>query len=239
MRLILALFCCLVFGLPGRTAGRRPPSQVMVELPLRLERFCHEWLEHGNATQAYVDCCVRSDLLISRELAGVNAGQILKRPEVQLRIMEIRAGVAEKIGVDVERVASELEAIGFSNMLDFAETDGDTVTYRDWKDIPRSKLAAVQEIRQDITQYGTKITLKLYNKLDALEKLCKLLALYPKDGATEMVHYVIRLPEKARNTAEWLEEAHASNMVLQADRARQMAVDVEPLAIEPPKREGR
>lgn len=201
----------------------------MVQLSLRLERFCHEYLLSMNATEAYCNVLARSDLQIDRPMAQRRASVLMQRPDIQIRLMELQAGLSDRYQVDLERVVDELEAIAFSTVDDFFHDDGLNLTRKSWDAIPKRKLAAISEIKETVTQHGTNVTVKFHDKLGAMEKLARLLGLFPKAEGEEHTHYVITLPPRATNSAEWLEGAQREYTALQATAARRLAVDAEVL----------
>lgn len=71
---------------------------------------------------------------------------------------------------EIGKLRTELERVAYSNMLDFAEWDGNTVMLKDSADLPRELGAVVKSV--SMTRDGVKI--QLHDKLVAITKLLQL-----------------------------------------------------------------
>ncbi len=159
----------------------------MPEKPRRLsekqDRFCREYVIDGNAYQA----ALRADY--SETTARVKSGAWLGKVRIKQRIDELKARITKKLDVTAERVVAELAKLGFSNINDFVVIDEDGETsFKSFEGMEIDKLAAVESIKVSKTenkdgdrQYTT-TNFKLYNKADALEKLCRYLGIF-RDNA--------------------------------------------------------
>ncbi len=87
----------------------------------------------------------------------------------------------------VDRVVQELALIGFGDMGTYLKLDGKGTTARlDWSDLPAGATKIIQEITQEEHTGGRghevgqvrRTRFKLYNKLEALDKLAKHLGMY-------------------------------------------------------------
>lgn len=80
-------------------------------------------------------------------------------------------------------VVRELAKLGFSNIQDYVE-DGNLI--KDMAGIEEQKAAAVSSVKKSVTHFdgGTKevVEFKLWNKVDALEKLGRHLGIFEKDN---------------------------------------------------------
>jgi phage terminase small subunit len=65
------------------------------------------------------------------EAADVSAAKLRARPEVAARIDELIAAEAEKAGVTIERVVTELARIGFSDIRQVVDWGPGSVTVKD------------------------------------------------------------------------------------------------------------
>lgn len=86
----------------------------------------------------------------------------------------------EKPSITAEAVLRELSAIGFADVRDYLQAEGNTLMIRSTQELSRSQSAAVCAIEK--TSSGLKV--KFYDKLRALELLGKYLQLF-EGGAME------------------------------------------------------
>jgi phage terminase small subunit len=152
-------------------------------------RFCEEYLIDLNATQA----AIRSGY--SEKTAGQIGEQNLKKLEIQSKISELQKARSQRTEITADRVLMELAAIGFANISDYVEVaeqdvkvdteDGKQSTIKvkgvdvfKTKDVGRDKMRAVAEIRQ--TRDG--ISLKMHDKVKALEDMGKHLGIFEEDN---------------------------------------------------------
>ena len=148
----------------------RSVAQV-AKLTAKQQRFVDEYLIDLNATQA----AIRAGYSVqtANEIGAQNLAKISIRAVID-KALAIRS---RRTGVSADRVILELAKIGFANITDVA--DFDEATVRD--DATRDDTAAIQSIKvKRIPATGGDIVereIKLYNKLDALEKLMRHLGL--------------------------------------------------------------
>lgn len=142
------------------------------------QRFADHYVKYLNASAAARYAGVSPD-------AAAEAGwRLAKRPRVRAYIATVLEERNYAEGVDRDRVLNEIATIAMANMTDFVREDVDGSPVLDWsrvKENPRLG-AAIQEVTtetkfDDEGRPTTKAKIKLYNKLDALEKLCKHLGL--------------------------------------------------------------
>lgn len=81
---------------------------------IKRERFAHEWLKDRNATAAYK----RAGYAASGNGAQVNAGKLLKHPDVQAIIQKAQAQIIKKIDITTERVLQEAAVVAFATPAD-------------------------------------------------------------------------------------------------------------------------
>lgn len=142
------------------------------------QRFADHYVQYLNASAAarYAG--------VSPEAAAPAAWRLSRRPKVRAYIAQVLEERNYAEGVDRDRVLSEIVAIGMSNMTDYVREDVDGSPTLDWRKVVENPRlgAAVQEVTTE-TKFDaegnptTKTKIKLYNKLEALDKLCKHLGL--------------------------------------------------------------
>jgi phage terminase small subunit len=156
------------------------------------EKFCNEYLIDLNATQA----AIRSGY--SKDTANRIGPENLSKLGVAERIAELQKELKEKSEVTPEKVVKELANIGFSNIADvldinipngeietaqdvLSDMQGNFITLKDGKglkDLPRNISALISEVK--MTKDG--LAIKLYDKLNAMDKLMKHLGMFEKDN---------------------------------------------------------
>jgi phage terminase small subunit len=102
------------------------------------ERFCQEIANGKTGDEAYV-------------LAGYkenrhNASRLKTSETIAKRVDEILGKAANKVGISIERVLSELALIGFANMADYMRAGGDGDPYLDFSKLTRAQAAALAEV---------------------------------------------------------------------------------------------
>jgi Phage terminase, small subunit len=161
------------------------------KLTFKQERFCQEYQIDLNATQAYK----RAGYSANSDVIAASEGfKLLRNPKIKQRIDELQKQLAEKTGITAERVLNELAKIAFADTNDYVnvveipvvryEQRGrkkvkkkvlvKTVDVVNTKNLPKEKRGVISEIKQ--TEAG--ISLKLHDKVSALEKLGRHLKLF-------------------------------------------------------------
>lgn len=136
------------------------------------QKFVEEYLVDLNATQA----AIRAGY--SAKTAKAIGSQNLTKVDVQAAIQELQQKHSKGTNITRERVLAELAKIAFSNMQEFADWSGGSMSLVDSKTLTPEQCACVSELAETTTQTGGSIRFKLHNKVDALEKLGKHLGLF-------------------------------------------------------------
>lgn len=134
----------------------------MSELTPKQRRFVKEYLVEKNATKA----AIRAGY--SKKTAYSQGGRLLKKVEIQQMISACLQKTEQKLEITAERIMAELASIGFAKMADFAEFGPKGVILKASKKVDTR---AISEVMQTDTQFGTKIKLKLWDKVSALKEL--------------------------------------------------------------------
>lgn len=142
------------------------------------QRFADHYVKYLNASAAarYAG--------VSPEAAGEAGWRLVRRPNVRAYVADLLAARNQAEGLDRDRVLGEIVTIGMANMLDYTREDVDGSPTLCWQKVMENPRlgAAIQEVTTE-TRFDadgnpvTKSKIKLYNKLDALDKLCKHLGL--------------------------------------------------------------
>lgn len=133
------------------------------KLTPRQQKFVQEYLVDLNATQA----AIRAGYSARR--ASELGWQLLQKPTVIEAIAVEQQARSARTGITADRTLQELALIGFSDLTDFVEWSGQTITLKNSADLDPIKRRAIAEISQ--TKDGLKI--KLHDKKGALDSLAR------------------------------------------------------------------
>lgn len=146
------------------------------------KRFCEEYLKDFNGAQA----AIRAGY--SKESAKEQASRLLTNANVATYLTLLKDQNSKNHSDLKNLIVEEYKKIGFSNIQDFIEADNSIV---DISQIDREKAAVVESIKKTETEFsganestGTKTTvqIKLWDKLNALEKLGRYVGLFEEDN---------------------------------------------------------
>lgn len=158
-----------------------PGAKKPIRLTDKQERFVSEYLVDLNATAA----ALRAGY--AKGSAKQTGSENLSKPDIATRIQELQGKISERNDLEIDAVIGKIHGLAFSNIDDFL----DVLNMRnDFAGVTRDQLASVQSIKKTFTsgvyQNGgtwekTVFEFKLYNKLEALDKLVRHLGGYAKD----------------------------------------------------------
>ncbi len=134
--------------------------------------FCKEYIIDLNATQA----AIRAGY--SKKTAGAIGFENLKKPEMQEYIQQLMDERSKRVEIDADSVLQEIGLIGFANARDFFEWSEEGVRLKPSSELTREQTSVISELQENVSDGGTSIKIKLYDKLSALEKLGKHLKLF-------------------------------------------------------------
>ena len=90
---------------------------------------------------------------------------------VEERRAELRALVKAEMGIDADLLMLEYGRIAMASISDVMTWDDNGVVVKPSGELPPDVLAAVAEIRQEDTKEGRRITVKMHDKVNALDSL--------------------------------------------------------------------
>lgn len=150
-----------------------------MSLSIKQEKFCNYYVESGNASDAYrraYSCKGKSDNTI-----WVESSRLANNPKVALRISELRSEMQRRSDITKDEAVGVLADIARANIVDALEIKSNemftTIVVRDVATLPISVQRAILSVKSTDKGYE----LKLYNKIDAIEKLSKLLGWYTSE----------------------------------------------------------
>ena len=146
------------------------------KLTEKQKRFCEEYIMEWNGVKAYKTAykSCKSDAA-----ARTNASRLLTNANIKKYLAELSKDIQKQVGVSKLMVAKELKKLAFSNAADLRSGWTDL---KQWEELTDDKKATIGEVVHSEVQIGedaVKHILKVrqYDKLKALQMLCKLLRL--------------------------------------------------------------
>lgn len=136
-------------------------------------RFIVEYMKDLNGSAAMI----RAGITDTPANAKVYASRYLDRPHVLMEIAQRRADWIARNELSLERVLEELRRIGLTKMSDVATWDSDGVLILNPKaSLTEDQLAAIAAIEEEPTMFGSRLKVKLHDKLGALKDLRRALS---------------------------------------------------------------
>ena len=157
-----------------KTVKKKTAKAVDYSKPLEsdnYERFAQEYRTCLNATDAYKVAYPKSSV----KTAEVGGCRLLRNVKVACRLVVLQAELSETSGVKAEKLMDELKKIGFSNIKDY-------VSFNKIKPISQLTDSQAAVIASFTTSKAGSVTIKLYDKLDAIEKMCKRIGFYAENN---------------------------------------------------------
>jgi phage terminase small subunit len=158
-------------------------EQEKKSLTEKQEKFCQEYLIDLNATQAAIRAGYSENT--SYSIGWEN----LRKPEIQTRIQDLRDEMAKGFNITKERIIEEYRRLAFFDIRKIHTADGGLKSVTDFDDDSAAAVAGIEVYEEDLKSDdpGEQITIgrlkkiKLANKKDALDSLCKVLGYNPPD----------------------------------------------------------
>lgn len=160
----------------------------MGKLTAKHKRFCEEYLVDLNAGRA----AERAGY--SKKTADQTASRLLRNVKISDFIKKLQNKLSEKTEITAEKVIQELAKVGFSNIQDFIN-EGNSIQDISKVDEPKAAAVSAIETSESTSKDGTvtvNTKFKLYNKVDALEKIGRHLGIFEKDNQQQKSDIVIK-----------------------------------------------
>lgn len=129
----------------------------------------------------------------SKRSAGVRGNYLLKQPEVARVLNEIKSLMHENIYIRAHDIIDEYIKIAFSDMTEYVEFDDKSVRLKPSSEVDGRMITEVKQGRDGVT-------IKMADKMKALERLEKLFEIIP-DRRLELEEKKFALVEKQANIA--------------------------------------
>lgn len=144
-----------------------------MKLTAKQEKFCNYYLECGNASEAYRRAYSCSKM--KSETVNRMAFDLMNNRKVAARIEELRAGMEQRSNFTKDNAVSILRDIATANVTDVLVVNQGksytTILVKDLSALPLNVQRAIMSVKS--SERGFEV--KLYSKIDAIERLSKLL----------------------------------------------------------------
>lgn len=133
------------------------------------EKFCHKYLELGNASEAYrlVYSCTR----MKEKQVWEEASKLLKRPKVAQRIKEIQEELRKRSDVTKEEILKMLRGIMYADIRQFLTIKNGFVKWKDTKEWTDEMAMQVESVKQG--KEG--LELRLNSRTWSIQRICKMM----------------------------------------------------------------
>jgi phage terminase small subunit len=192
------------------------------ELTLRERRFVEEYVIDLNGRHA----AVRAGLGKTVKSATEIASRLRKKASVAAAI---NALMAERSGTTATAVVNELGAIAFSRVNNYLKIEKGrlVLTVTNLNDLSDEASAAIAKLKERVNEDGTiSIEVELHSKIEALDKLAKVLSLYRERAEVAHTHeHVIEMDplDSINNRLDQLARAQRTTLVPEIDAPLQRA----------------
>jgi phage terminase small subunit len=139
-------------------------------LTIKQERFCHEYIDTGNATESYRR--TYSTERMKEATVNRNAKSLLDHNKISARIQYLRDQITEVSTIKKEKLLYVLESISSAKITDYVEFDGYNVRFKPFDKLTDQQIRAIESIKQN--EKG-EIELKLHGKSWSTDRICKML----------------------------------------------------------------
>jgi phage terminase small subunit len=190
-------------------------QEALKPLNAREERFVAEYLKELNQTEAYM----RAFNTAHRATARSQASLMMSRPNVQVAIEQARRRDVEIAGLDRVRILRELTAVALVDIRQAFNDDGTLKNPSEWDDATAAAVGSLEVTELTDSMSGAVVghlkKLKLWPKMDALDKAMRHLGLFELDNK--------QVGEASQVSREDLDAIYANG----AQRMLDMAVKVQ------------
>lgn len=163
----------------AESGGQVPHDSPDGNLTDKEELFIHEYLIDFNATQA----ATRAGY--SEKSARTIGPRTLSKDVIRQRIEQVCAERKKQLALSQERVIRELEHVAYARMNNYVRVKNGRVFLMETEELDVGMDAAIQSYSETTTQHGGSTSIKLHDKLKAIEMLGAYLKLFKEDDDSE------------------------------------------------------
>jgi phage terminase small subunit len=139
----------------------------------RQQAFVNAYIANGgNATDAAIKAGY------SAKTARSIGQRLLTFVDIEQAVNKIREQATKKTEVTLERITAELAKVGFSDISQVLNLGSDEVKIRNLSELSEDAKAIISEVTETDNRFGVRRSVKLYNKLTALDMLIKMMGGY-------------------------------------------------------------
>lgn len=176
------------------------------------KKFCQLWVIDFNLANAWIGAGYKPK---TRRAAEASASRfMLSNVIAQKYITKLLKGQEQRAEKSADDIIRELEKVGFSNIKNYLDIEGDEVYFKELANVPDEQAAAVESVKvsKKIIKGKNKeddvevqaIQFKLYSKLTALELLGKRYKLFTEK-------HEIGADEGLQSLIDWLTDRNGGN----------------------------
>ena len=170
-------------------------------------RFCDEYLVDLNATRAYMAVY---KAVKKEETASVCAAKLLRNAKVKTYLQKRMKDRQERTQINQDDVLRELASIAFLDITDIVSVRDGKVFIANTDELPPDKRKMISGIKEG--QYG--IEIKFYDRLKALEMLCKHLGLFDQKDELDREEQRARIEKLRAETNTAKQEAYREGITV-------------------------
>lgn len=145
--------------------------------------FVNEYVKDLNAVQAAIR------IGYSAKNAEANAWRLMANEGVLTAIQDVITKRLKRLKIDQERVLREYEHIAFARMSTYVKVERGRIVLTESDALPENADAAIQGYTETTNEFGGSLSIKLHDKLGALNALSKYLKLFKEeddDGSAKL-----------------------------------------------------
>lgn len=171
----------------------------MKELTPKQEAFCQAYIQTGNKSEAYRMAYNCSKM--KPETIHVKANELFNIGKISVRIQQLQSEVSERNKITIDELVQSLSGMVRFDISDLYDEHGVLKSIHELPIHARqmiSEIETMEEYDRNKQYVGRTKKVKLYKKLDAIEKLMRHLGGYQKDNAQKTS--VLVMTEQERQT---------------------------------------
>lgn len=168
-----------------------------IDTHARHKKFAYLFVKTGNRTDSYINAGYK----VNRVVAQAASSRLLRNVMVRRMVDEIRAEIFRKLQIDAEKVISEMKCVGFSNLKNVCSWRKKTLEIKSSDELDDLFAAGLQSISQSSSKSGRIMwTIKMHDKVKALDKLGQHLKLWDGDDGSEREIRIEVLDARSKKT---------------------------------------
>ena len=149
------------------------------------DRFAEEYIKDLNPGAAYL----RAGYRTSRETARKSAHRLMTTNEyVQKKIAKLLAGVRKRAEFDADEIVHRLEAIAGTPITKFIDINPGGIRLKNVSQLDAEELSALSAVRMTSGKDSVSVSVRLADKVKALQMLGQRFGLWDKDDAPQVVN---------------------------------------------------